>query len=426
MSAVSSACCDSPSDARLADISSGQDDAITYLAHFSNGKEQTHGSGAPRFRICVRDEAHLQKLLQGDDYSAALAFIRGEYEIHGDIVAAVKLKLSNSRHDWKSLALSAAARLAPRRIETLFQTRQKALRNIRFHYDRSNAFYRCFLDSRMVYSCAYFKERSWSLEQAQLAKLDYLCRKLDLQVGERFLDIGCGWGGLVIHATERFGASSTGCTLSREQFTYAAQLIADRGLQARAEIFDHDYRDLIGNYEKIASVGMFEHVGRGRLRSYFSHIYSLLDEHGLFLNHGIVRPESVADDPQTLFLQRRVFPGGELPHLSDLVAVAEDTGFEILDVEDLRPHYALTCRRWVSRLQKSAEECMRLVGQETYRTWLLYLSGSAASFDSGGTSVYQTLMKKRKAGFSHHHLTREYMYTADPLGLSARPGASGG
>jgi cyclopropane-fatty-acyl-phospholipid synthase len=378
-----------------------------YSVRFSDGTEETQGAGPPAFTLVVEDRRQLEWLLRADAYSAALSFIRDDFDVRGDLIAAVRFQLGRDRHGWRDLLGAARARLPPRRVETWFQTRERAARNIRYHYDRSNEFYKKFLDSRMVYSCAYFRQPNLSLDEAQVAKLDQICRKLDLRRGDRFLDIGCGWGGLLIYAAEQYGVRARGCTLSRTQVEYVSE--AARHPMGGAEVVVHeiDFRDMTGRFDKIASVGMFEHVGRHRLHSYFRKVNDLLEADGLFLNHGIVRPEFVKDDARTLFLQRRVFPGGELAHLSDVIRLAELAGFEVLDVEDLRPHYALTCRAWVERLQRNMAECLGVVDQTTYRTWLLYLAGSAASFEGGLTSVCQLLMAKRSS--PTRRLTREYM-----------------
>ena len=378
----------------------------TYEVRFSNGAPETWGEGIPAFTVILRDRRQMQELFSSDAYSAALSFIRGEFDVEGDLIAAVRSQLNRHRRVWRELLYAAAARLAPHRIETYLQTRARAAENIRHHYDRSNEFYKQFLDPRMVYSCAYFQTPEATLDEAQVAKLDHICRKLDLRPGDRFLDIGCGWGSLAIHAAERYGAQAIGCTLSRNQTEYARQS-ARRVAGAQVAIQEMDFREISGRFDKIASVGMFEHVGRHRLRSYFRKVHDLLEPDGIFLNHGIVRPEFVTDGAQTLFLQRKVFPGGELTHLSGVIRAAELTGFEILDLEDLRPHYALTCRSWVERLQRNVAACLETVDRETYRTWLLYLAGSAASFEDGLTSVSQLLLAKRSN--RTRRLTRDYI-----------------
>jgi len=352
---------------------------------------------------------------RADAYSAALSFIQGKFDIAGDLLAAIRWKRQTACASLRARALSAAVRWLPR-MESWFQSRVRAARNIRFHYDRPNAFYAQFLGSRLVYSCAYFKDPEWSLDQAQEAKLEHICRKLDLGGGQSFLDIGCGWGGLVMHAAERHGALATGCTLSLRQFEYARRAVSERGLAGLVTLYRRDYRNVDGRFDKIASVGMFEHVGVRRLPVYFRKVRSLLAEGGLFLNHGIARPQSVKRDAESLFLLRKVFPGGELPALADVVRVAEDSGFEVLDVENLRPHYALTCRAWVRNLQANEEACRRVTDRETYRTWLLFLGASALAFEEGLTDVYQVLMAERSSPRGRR-MTREYIY------LPGAPGA---
>src|ERR1035438_1827462 len=383
--------------------------AVTYEVIYGDGRSLLRGSGHPAFTFLLKDAQQFDWLLCSDLYSAALAFIRGDFDIHGDIISAIRFKTKMTRRGLRDLFASIAARWAPRRIESWFQTSMRAARNVHFHYDWSSDVCSSDLDSRMLYSCAYFKDPNQNLDEAQSAKLDHICRKLDLRPKERFLDIGCGWGALVLRAAEKYGAVATGCTLSLQQELFAARLISEKNLEDRVMVHESDYRKLVGQFNKITSVGMFEHVGRHRLREYFLKIFSLLEDDGLFLNHGIIRPEGTTDDPETLFLQRKVFPGGELASLSTVIREAGRAGFEILDVENLRPHYALTCRRWVERLQQNVAECLKQVDRETYRTWLLYLAGSALSFEAGATDLCQILMAKRRPS-QFRRLTRDYIY----------------
>jgi cyclopropane-fatty-acyl-phospholipid synthase len=246
----------------------------------------------------------------------------------------------------------------------------------------------------LIYSAALFEDPSWQLDQAQQARLKRICEDLDLRADQRFLDVGCGWGGLLVYAADSRRARATGCTLSHNQYEFANSLIHARGLEQRASVQELDYRDLWLRFDKIASIGMFEHVGRWRLGQYFRKIYSLLERGGMFLNSGIVRPENVTDNSQTWFLLRRVFPGGELAHLSEIVRAAEGAGFGIVRIESLRKHYARTCQEWVRRLCQNMDKCVGLVGEQTYRTWLLYLAASAVNFEAGTTDVFSILMEK--------------------------------
>ena len=390
--------------------SSSEVAAVPCLVRYADGSEELIGEGTPQFTIAIRSPAAFDALLRSSAAGAAFRYLRGEYDISGDLAAAIQFWEQQWEHRPFSPVLRLLGRLLCLHPESLLQTRSRARRNIVFHYDRSNDFYRLFLDPRMVYSCAYFRERTDTLEDAQLRKLDHICRKLDLQPGMRFLDIGSGWGALVLRAAECFGADATGCTLSDRQHEESSARGRASASSARIRFLNCDYRELTGRFDAMASVGMFEHVGRRRLPAYFARIASLLDEGGRFLNHGIVRAAGVPDDPSTLFIQRRVFPGGELTTLERVLHAAERAGLEPLDVENLRPHYALTCRAWVRRLEGVRDACVRLVGEETYRTWRLYLAGSARNFEAGHLAVYQVLFGKRGGGT--RRLTREYMYTS--------------
>jgi len=356
-------------------------------------------------------------LAVADPYQVAAAFVDGEFAVEGNLLAAVRWWRAGHVDGLRDWAVAMLGRL---RLESWFQTKDHAQRNARFHYDRSNEFYEQFLDSRMVYSCAYFADPRWSLDEAQVAKLDYICRKLDLRPGDLFLDVGCGWGALLIHAAERFGASAVGCTLSAQQLTCARAAVARRSLQGRVLVEDFDYRDVPGPFDKIASVGMYEHVGRRRLGRYFQTLARLLEPDGLLLNHGIARSEGACDDGSTVFLRRHVFPGGELPKLGDIVRSAEQAGLEVIDVENLRPHYALTCAAWVANLTARRDACLALVGAKTYRTWLLYLAAAAVSFERGQTELYQTLLAKRSSR-APCRLTRSHMFAAAQFRSSPEP-----
>jgi cyclopropane-fatty-acyl-phospholipid synthase len=351
------------------------------------------------FSVVAAGYEDVNRYIHRDTYSAAVAFVQGKFDIRGDIFAAIRYFLKQGHTGLRQFLFSALAKLEHLRINS-FLTGDEAKENIQFHYDRSNEFYKQFLDSRMIYSAAHFESVSDSLDKAQTRKLERICKDLALRPEERFLDMGCGWGALICYAAEHFGSRAYGCTLSEQQLKFARQAIHQKGLEAVVSANICDYRKLNGRFDKIASVGMFEHVGHARLAGYFQKIYSLLSPGGLFLNRGIVRPQGVSDGPDTLFLQKRVFPGGDLVHLDTVVREGERAGFEVVGLRELRTHYALTCRRWVENLRRNASQCRALVGETTYRTWLLYLAASAVSFEDGHTAATQVLFSKRRSALT--------------------------
>lgn len=269
-------------------------------------------------------------------------------------------------------------------------------RQVQQHYDVSDAFYALWLDPRRVYSCAYWRTADLSLAQAQEAKLEHICRKLQLAPGERFLDVGAGWGALLLWAAERHGVQATGITLSHHQHAHVSRLIAERGLGARVQMRLLDYRRLAEDepFDKIASVGMFEHVGRARLPGYFAGIRRLLSPGGLLLNHGITAGGTRNAELGAgigRFIERHVFPGGELLHVSHVLRTLADAGLEGLDTENLRPHYARTLWAWSDALEARLDAARAVASESTVRAYRLYLAGSAAAFERGWMALHQTL-----------------------------------
>lgn len=284
---------------------------------------------------------------------------------------------------------------------------------VTYHYDVSNSFYQLWLDRNMVYSCAYFESPDEDIDQAQERKLDYLCRKMRLRPGQRLLDIGCGWGGLVIHAAKNYGVQATGITLSQPQADLANERIQAAGLSDVCGVEVRDYRqvDEPEGYDALVSVGMFEHVGAAMLPVYFEKAFSLLKPGSVFLNHGIA--SRATDEPQQgpTFSDTYVFPDGELVPINITLHAAEENGFEVRDVESLREHYALTLRQWVQRLETHHEQALKLVDEPTYRVWRLFMSGSAHGFTDGRLNLYQSLLvKPTEKGDSRLPLTRGDWY----------------
>jgi cyclopropane-fatty-acyl-phospholipid synthase len=298
----------------------------------------------------------------------------------------------------------------------LAHTRVFDRKAIRYHYDVGDDFFALWLDRRRVYSCAYFRTAEDTLDSAQEQKLDHICKKLMLRRGERFLDIGCGWGALVMWAAEHYGVQATGITLSQNQYDYASERIREAGLEGRCDVRLLDYRDVPEGepYDKIASVGMFEHVGRKNLAVYFGKIRRLLRDGGLVLNHGITlnAPEQYELGGDIgRFIDEYVFPGGELSHVSRVIQEMSAEGLETTDMESLRPHYARTLWHWVDRLEANRASAVSKVGEKAYRIWRIYMAGSAHAFERGWMSIYQILAAKPAVdGRLPLPLTREYMY----------------
>lgn len=288
--------------------------------------------------------------------------------------------------------------------------------NVQYHYDVSNGFYALFLDPEMVYSCAYYHDWSDDLATAQRNKLDMTCRRLRLQPGERMLEIGSGWGALLCHAAQHYGVHAHGVTLSQQQFDYATTKVARLGLQDRVTIELRDYSTLEGPYDKIASVGMFEHVGLDHHTTYFQTVNRLLRPRGLYLHHAIVRRAKRTDkelrkrSPEYSALIRYIFPGAEVDHIGMTVTNLERQGFEVRDVEGWREHYARTCRAWHDRLEANREASVREVGEHKTRLWLAYLAGCAIGFDGKSMGIYQTLAVKRERGDSGLPPSRADLY----------------
>ncbi|MGZ5176566.1 MAG: class I SAM-dependent methyltransferase [Burkholderiales bacterium] len=367
-------------------------------------------SPAPTVTVIIPKVSALRYFISPDLNKLGEAFVEGHIRVEGSIHEIFRVA--------ESLARNVAAHTRAGFHHVARHTRARDRKAIEFHYDVSNDFYSLFLDRNMVYSCAYYRSENDSLELAQTQKLDHILTKLMLKPDERFLDIGCGWGALIVRAAKQFGAIATGITLSKKQFDYARELIRTEGLEGRCTVELRDYRDLsgVGGFDKIASVGMFEHVGLKNLSAYFCKIHSLLSDGGLMLNHGITTSD-VGSQWMGLgageFIDRYVFPDGELPHVSLVLKEMAVAGLEVTDVESLRRHYARTCHEWASRLECNVARAAALAGEKRLRIWQIYLAGCAYGFANGWMNVYQILCSKAEntAGDSLP-LTREYMYAA--------------
>jgi len=403
----------------------------------------------PVFVLEIRHPSALRRmLLPPSELSIVEAYLFGDVDIAGDIeqaasvgdvvagrISSTRAALSLLRH---VLALPAPPARRSRRPPNARVARgmirfgrthstARDARAVRFHYDVGNEFYSLWLDRQMVYSCAYFEHGDETLDDAQTAKLDYVCRKLRLAPGERLLDIGCGWGALVVHAARNYGVRATGITLSEQQAAFARERVSREGLADRVSIEVRDYRSLGDGdrFDKIASVGMVEHVGGRRLPDYFAAAYRVLAPAGLFLNHGIVsladaRPRPLLDPlwrwmwKRDQFIRRYVFPDGDLVPIASVIASAEGKGLELRDAESLREHYTTTLRHWVRRLEDRHADAQRMAGELVYRVWRLYMSAAAYGFRTGRIGVVQSLFAKPDArGVVRVPVNRADLYASD-------------
>lgn len=343
------------------------------------------------------------------ELSVGRAFGAGLFDVEGSLEDAVDAlyRAASGLHGRELVRLVSLLRRLPKeklprlreaRLRGRMHSRRRDRAAIGFHYDQPLEFYQSFLDRTMVYSCAYFDDGVETLDDAQSAKLDYTLRKLRLRAGERLLDIGCGWGALVIRAAQ-LGVHALGITLSRLQRDEARRRIASAGISAFATVELSDYRELRGErFDKIVSVGMFEHVGRSRFADYFRAAYEALRPGGLFLNHAIAEENAKRRGYKASgFIGRFIFPDGELVAVSEGLSAAERAGFEVQDVENLREHYARTLRAWLANLERNRDAAVRAAGEASYRLWKLYLAGSAQGFATGRMGVYQSLLARPHA-----------------------------
>jgi len=387
------------------------------------------GAQDPRVRFVTHDKTALAHLAEGAVGVLGQDYVEGRIDIEGsmrDVMAAAAALLPGSPMD---AARGGWLTDLVRKVMSVWRhSVERDARQIEFHYDLSDDFYALWLDPRRVYSCAYYRQPDMTLAQAQEAKLDHICRKLRLQAGEHFLDVGAGWGGLLLWAAENYGVDATGITLSRNQHAHVTRLIQEKGLGGRVRMELLDYRKLDESrpYDKIASVGMFEHVGRSQLESYFAKLRRLLKPGGLIMNHGITA--AGVDNPELgngmgEFIEKYIFPGGELTHVSVVMQTLANGGLEDLDVENLRPHYARTLWAWSDGLEARLPDAARILGgdqgEHSLRAYRLYLAGCAMAFEHGWIALHQILAQHPATGRSDeldhpvdlsYPWRRDYMY----------------
>lgn len=391
----------------------------------------TAGAADAAVHLTVHHASTLANLAAGQVGTLGEDYVEGKFEVEGSMRDLMRVAAAILPQSPVEAARAGMFTTLIRRVMSVWRhSIERDARQIQFHYDLSDDFYALWLDPRRVYSCAYFRDDDMTLAQAQEAKLDHICRKLRLQSGERFLDIGAGWGGLLLWAAEHYGVDATGITLSHNQHAYVNRLIDEKGLGGRVRMELLDYRKLDEQhaYDKIASVGMFEHVGRAQLVGYFSKLRRLLRPGGLIMNHGITA--GGVDNAQLgagmgEFIDKYIFPGGELTHISNVLHSMTEGGLEDLDVENLRPHYARTLWAWSDSLEAQLEAARATLsdekGERSLRAYRMYLAGCAMGFEHGWIALHQVLAQHRAGGpgdvlssndASAYPWRRDYMYRA--------------
>jgi len=372
-----------------------------------NGRHFDFSTQTPEVTIHVPKPSALTYLLNPSLDNLGSAYVEGKLEVEGHLRA-----IFDVGNKLAELGFRQGSRLGQ-----LFtprpHTRKQDSQAIEYHYDVSNEFYQAFLDPSMVYSCAYFADGDEDLATAQQKKIDHILTKIDLRPGQTLLDIGCGWGALVIRAARKFGTRCTGITLSRNQLELATERVKALGLDDRVSIRLLDYRDMEGRFDRITSVGMFEHVGLKNLPTYFSTIRKLLADDGLAMNHGICTTNTdhaTARHGAGEFIEQYVFPHGELPHIGTVLTAMQDGGLEAMDVENLRRHYARTCALWAENFERNDARIRTLVDERKYRIWRIYLAGCVHAFRHDWISLYQIVCGKAGRDAEALRWSRRYMY----------------
>jgi cyclopropane-fatty-acyl-phospholipid synthase len=376
---------------------------VPFAVRFWDSSTTRYGEGLPSFTLTFNTKKAAKRLLSRGGLGFGEEYADGNIEIDGNFQQLVRIGIDPRFQDMK-VPLRTKASILLGYLNTLNTIRQSS-GNITFHYDLGDDFFKQYLDESMTYSCAYFKSDTDTLEQAQQQKYEHICRKLLLREGETLIDIGCGWGGMLLYAARQYGVKGVGCTLSHRQAEYARERVAHEGLEKDITIFLQDYRRMKGRFDKFVSIGMFEHVGRGFIPKFMEKTAALLKPGGVGLIHTVGKEFSAAGDPWTV---KYIFPGSYIPVLDHVIRVMGRRGLVPVDIENLRIHYANTLDAWGKRFEENAQRIEEMFDGRLVRMWRLFLSGSAAAFRWGNIRLYQILFTN---GLNNElPMTREHLY----------------
>ncbi len=366
---------------------------------FWDNTKESYGDGNPKFRIIMNEPIHKSEIFSDPSIAFGEGYMNKKIEIVGSIQDVIE-SLYNSSESF--LGSSKASKI----IKSVSNNIKKSKENIEFHYDVGNDFYKLWLDDSMTYSCGYFKNEDDSLDDAQKNKVDYILKKLNLKEGESLLDIGCGWGNLIIQAAKKYKVKAVGITLSTQQFEKASERIEEENLADYAEVQLIDYREIKDmKFDKIVSVGMLEHVGKNHLEEYFCAVNKLLNKNGISLLHCIT---NIDEGGTNSWINKYIFPGGYVPSIQELIQYISKERFHIIDVESLRRHYVRTLQCWADNFENSLDEIKKTKDETFIRMWRMYLNSCAASFKCGNIDIHQILFSKNVN--EKIPMTRDYMY----------------
>ena len=385
---------------------------VSFQVQFWDGKKSSYGTGETQFILTFATKQAAEHVLESGSLGFGEEYMSGGIQVEGDFRQLLRFGTDAA---FLNLPLGLKTKLALRHLrQTSLNTLSRAPKHIAHHYDLGNDFYKLWLDESMAYSCAYFRHEHDTLEQAQQQKYEHICRKLQLKAGETLVDIGCGWGGMLIYAAKHYGVRGVGCSLSKQQVEYATDLVKREGLSEKVTVVFEDYRKLEGRFDKFVSIGMFEHVGKQFIPTFMEKAKSLLKRDGIGLLHTIGEERSMPGDPWTL---KYIFPGGYIPSLDEIVRTMGETGLVPTDIENLRLHYARTVEEWSTRFEAQAKKVEAMFDASFVRMWRMFLNGCVVNFRYGSPRLYHVLFTN---GLNNAiPLTREYMYRSTASGATS-------